>query len=255
MAKPVIDILMYHSISEGDHPTQIRPSEFAVQIATIADTGVPVIGLDDLMAAHDGTFDLPDRSVIITFDDAFVDFAEVAWPILSSYGLKSMVYVPTGHVGGAATWAGASSPPVPIMSWSVIEDLAKDGVQFGSHTVTHPDLNHLSQDEVTKELTRSCRDLEDHLGHRIRHFAPPYGHANQAVQRRIGEIFDTSVGTSLDSASLSASRLDLPRVEMYYFRNETLLRRHLTGRGTSYFTMRRGLRNAKQLLTRTLDRS
>ncbi len=254
MAGPVIDILMYHSISDGDHPTQISPAAFAVQIAELAETGVPVIGLDDLVAAQDGAFELAKRSVIITFDDAFVDFAEIAWPILSSYKMKSMVYVPTGHVGGSASWEGASTPAIPIMDWSTIKDLADSGVDFGSHTVTHPDLNRLPEAEIIRELTQSSRTLEENLGKPIRHFAPPYGRANAMVKRVIGEIFDTSVGTTLDSARLSASRLDLPRVEMYYFRNKALMRRHLTDQGSLYFTMRKGMRRSRQFLNRVFQR-
>lgn len=254
MADPVIDILMYHSISEGDHPTQISPSAFAMQIEAIAKTGTPVIGLDDLVDAMDGKAELAERSVIITFDDAFQDFADVAWPILSKHGLSAMVYVPTGRVGLDASWPGASLPPVPIMDWDTIKALSKDGVQFGSHTVTHPNLDLLSEEELTTELTQSRQTLEDQLGLPIRHFAPPYGAAGPAVQRRIGEIYDTSVGTILASASINASRLTLPRVEMYYYGVETLWLRHLTGRGSSYFKLRKGMRLSKLLLTRALGR-
>lgn len=254
MADPVIDILMYHSISEGDHPTQISPSDFATQIAAIAETGTPVIGLDDLLDAMDGKAELADRSVIITFDDAFQDFADVAWPILSKHGFSAMVYVPTGRVGKDASWPGASMPPVPIMDWDTIKALSKDGAQFGSHTVTHPNLDLLSDDELVVELTQSRQTLEDQLGQTIRHFAPPYGAAGKDVQRRIGEIYDTSAGTNLNSASVNASRLDLPRVEMYYYRVETFWRRHLTGRGASYFKLRKGMRQSRYLVTRAFSR-
>lgn len=254
MAGPVVDILMYHSISAGDHPTQISPDAFTGQVEAIVASGVPVIDLDDLAAAHEGKFDLADRSVIITFDDAFSDFADVAWPILSRHGLKTMVYVPTGHVGGKAIWEGAASPPAPIMDWSTIEDLARDGAMFGSHSVNHPDLNSLSDNALTRELIESRNTLEDRLGGQIRHFAPPYGHADAKVRDRISAFYATSVGTSLDSASLSASRLDLPRLEMYYFRNARRLYSHLTGQGGAYFSMRKGLRRTKQLMNRTLNR-
>jgi len=197
MADPVIDILMYHSISEGAHPTQIAPGVFAEQMAAIADLGVPVLTLDDFCAARRGESTLPLRSVIITFDDA----------------------------------------------------LADEGATFGSHSVTHPNLDSLAPEAVTDELCLSRDALEDRLGKPVQHFAPPYGRATPSVQRQIGEHYGSSVGTRLESANLLSPGLDFPRLEMYYFRDVGVWRRHLEGRGRHYLALRKALRLVKQAST------
>lgn len=249
MADPVTDILMYHSISEGVHPTQIAPGVFAEQMAAIADLGVPVLTLDDFCAARRGERTLPPRSIIITFDDALTDFADVAWPILKKHTFPAINYVPTGRVGEAADWDGAAHPPARIMDWEALGALAGEGATFGSHSVTHPNLDALDPDAVTDELCLSRDALEDRLGKPVQHFAPPYGRAKPSVQRQIGEYYRSSVGTRLESANLFSPGLDFPRLEMYYFRDVGSWRRHLEGRGRHYLALRKTLRLVKQAST------
>lgn len=245
MAEPVVDILMYHSISNRGGATAIAPAVFAAQMAAIAEAGVPVITLDDLLAAREGRGRLAARSVILTFDDGFQDFADAAWPVMARHGFRPIVYLPTAFVGRAEGWRGIAEPPRALMGWGTIRALAKEGVGFGSHTVHHPDLNAMTPDEVEAELQRSRAEIEDRIGLAVRHFAPPYGLAGADVRARIAESYQSSAGTRLGEATPSSDPHDLPRLEMFYFTDPARWRAHLAGRGAAWLALRKGLRAAK----------
>lgn len=242
MAGPVVDILMYHSVSDRGGPTSIPPSVFADQMQAIADAGLPVITLDDYLAARKGGAGLAPHAIIITFDDGFQDFADAAWPVMRRLGFRPTVYLPTGFVGGAEGWRGIAAPPRRLMDWPTIRALAAQGVIFGSHTVNHPDLNALAPEALDRELDRSAAAIEAQLGAPAHHFAPPYGLAGRAVRARIAARYRTSAGTRLGQATMTAPADDLPRIEMFYFTDPVRWRRHLAGRGGGYLAGRRALR-------------
>ncbi len=242
MQGPVVDILMYHSISEQGGPTCIAPKVFAAQMQAIAGAGVPVITMDDYCASDIGGAPPPDRSAIVTFDDGFQDFADTAWPVMRDLGFRPIVYLPTNFVGGREGWRGIASAPRKLMGWDTIRRLQGEGVIFGSHTESHPDLDALADDAVEAELTRSRDRIADELGAAPLHFAPPYGIANPSVRARIAQYYQSSVGTRLRSAGRGAERYDLPRLEMFYFTDPARWRAHLEGRGAAYLAARRTLR-------------
>ncbi len=241
MARPVIDILMYHSIAVATGPTSIAPEVFRAQMAAIAEAGVPVITLDDLLAARKGRA-LPPYSVILTFDDGYQDFAEAAWPVMQPLGFRPMVYLPTAHIGRMDGWTVDPKAQRPIMGWPLIRSLAEQGVQFGSHSVSHRDLDSLDPEVLEAELIRSRSEIEKRLGRPVPHFAPPYGVANAATRRAIAAHYKTSVGTILNRAGVDDDLFNLPRLEMFYFTDLARWRRQLAGRGTGYLLARKTLR-------------
>lgn len=242
MARWTADILMYHSISDRGGPTSILPEVFEMQMETLAASGVPVVSMDDIA---EGT--RPERSVVLTFDDAFVDFATAAWPVLEKHGFPAMVYVPTAGVGAVETWEGALTPPRPIMDWNTIRRLADAGVHFGNHSVSHPDLTKLGADDLREEIASARATLENELGRPVRHFAAPYGKSSATVNKVISIDHVTGVGTRLGQADARSDLLDLPRIEMFYFSSRRTWQRHLEGRGTAYLAARRGLRAVRNI--------
>lgn len=247
MSDQSVNILTYHSISDAPGPTSISAKTFHAQMDVLADCDYQVISLNDFVDWHAGETELAERCVVITFDDGFADFAEAAAPVLQSRGWTATVFLPSGCLGRNEGWDGADTPPRPLMSWPQVLELAKTGIEFGSHSVSHADLTTLSPKLLQEELQASQEEIADKLGRVPNSFAPPYGRSNAEVRRQVGELYAVSVGTRLQRADRHCDLTDLPRIEMHYFRDLSRWRAHLEGRGEVYFQARRTVRAVRQL--------
>jgi len=242
-----INVLMYHSISDAQGPTNIDVDTFRGQIESLEARGYELVTFSDLVAWHEGAAQLPARAAVITFDDGFADFAEHAAPLILARKWSATVFLPTGCLGRKENWNGAAEPARQLMTWEQVEDLAARGIDFGGHSVSHADLTKLSHADLEQEIRQSSKDIERHLGRIPVGFAPPYGRSNSAVRAAIGRYFRVSVGTDLQRATRKCDLLDIPRIEMYYFRNLERWNAYLDGRAELYFETRRALRRVRQV--------
>ena len=181
-----LPILMYHRIAPAGPSANARyrtsPGAFADQLAYLRDAGFTAVCLRDWRAAREQQRPLPGRCVLLTFDDATVDFAEHAFPLLQRFGFPASVFVVTEFVGRTNAWDAAISEPVPLLGWQTIRELASAGVAFGSHAATHRPLTGLVPRELRHELTRSKAALERELGGVIDVLAYPHGDFDAAVE-------------------------------------------------------------------------
>lgn len=246
-----MQLLTYHSISSDPGPTSIPASVFRAQMDAIAASGVRVVRLSDVSEWLTGRIELPERSLAITFDDGFTDFATEAAPVLAQHGFSATVFLPTGKIGGVADWPGEQTDPArPLMSWSQVKSLAEQGIDFGGHSVTHPKLPSLNAVDLAREVRESRAAIERQIGRAPTTFAPPYGASNATVIAEIRKHFAISCGTRLARVSRTDDPQDLPRIEMHYFRDIARWRAYLEGRGESYFQLRRALRAVREFATR-----
>ena len=233
-------VLTYHSISEAAGPTSIPPAVFSMQMEVLAASGRRGVRLDEFLDWHEGD----DRSaddVLITFDDAFQDFAKVAAPILQRHGFSALMFVPTRRLGHPEAWQGANDPARPLMDWATVRALANDGIEFGGHSRTHADLTKLSPSEREDEIAGCAADLSAETGKPVESFAAPYGRVSPDVVAHIGKHYRAAFGTRLALPERGRDRFDLPRIDMHYFRD----RRHWAGLiegRLSYLRARQALR-------------
>jgi peptidoglycan/xylan/chitin deacetylase (PgdA/CDA1 family) len=245
-------VLAFHSISSEPGPTSISATTFRMQMDVLAESGFVSMTCQDFLDWHQGRAKGAARRVLITFDDGFADFATAAFPILRERSFSCMVFVPTGKLGQREDWPGANASARPLMSWSTLSELARAGVEFGGHGVTHADLTRLAPGERRQEIERSAQDLAERTGRRSRGFAPPYGHVNAAVLADLARTYDVAFGTRFDHARPARDLFDVPRIEMHYFREARHWRAFVRG-DRSYFLARRALRAVKTAGTRLLN--
>ena len=236
-----VPVLTYHSISSEPGPTSIPPETFRMQIAILAECGFVSMTCKDFLDWRRGRNASAAPRVLITFDDGFADFATAAHPVLAERGFSSLVFVPTGKLGGREDWQGANVSPRALMNWSTIGELAKAGVEFGGHGVNHADLTRLGPERRHFEIERCAQDLAERIGSGVRSFAAPYGHVNVDVLADVARTFEVAFGTRLARARPVSDLFDVPRIEMHYFRNPRRWRSFLQG-GGAFFLARRALR-------------
>lgn len=241
-------VLMYHSISDHVGPTAIAPRLFADQMQALDDAGWRIANLSEFTAWRKGEIELPAKTAVLTFDDAFQDFADNAAPELTRRNWSATVFVPTQSVGRRVEWGGVGESQA-VLDWPDIRNLAAAGVQFGSHAETHTDLTTMDLAAAREEIVRSKVKLESELGRPAPHFAAPYGATTDAIRAEIARHYDSNVGTRLGRADRSCDRYDAPRIEMHYFRDPQRWRNFLAGDAT-YLTVRKALRSVGQAVRR-----
>jgi peptidoglycan/xylan/chitin deacetylase (PgdA/CDA1 family) len=213
-----LPILMYHSISPVAAPAFARfathPSQFASHMAYLAGAGYHSITVSQAMAAQDRRQPLPERSVVLTFDDAFADFHTTALPILHEHGLRATLYVVTGYVGGSGRWlADCGEQDRAMIGWSQLREAAAQGVEIGAHSHTHPQLDRLDATALASEIRRPKALLEDRLALAVTSFAYPFGYWDRATRRVVAAAgYDNACVVDDLPAQGSGDRLALPRL-------------------------------------------
>jgi peptidoglycan/xylan/chitin deacetylase (PgdA/CDA1 family) len=134
------------------------------------------------------------------------------------------------------------------MTWSQVEEVARHGVEIGSHTVTHPRMTALTPAEIERELSASRAAIEQHTGKPVRSFAYPYGDINAAVCDAVRQRFPTACGTRLAYLSPESDPAELPRIDMYYLQQRFWFEGLRGPRGQRYLELRGLLRRFRQIL-------
>lgn len=214
-----IHILMYHRVGHfpqrmPSHRAQIcHLPRFKAQMAMLRYCGYSVVSLDDAAAALRGGKALPPKPVVLTFDDAYVDFLEQAAPVLQAHGYPATVYAVAGLLGKTSEWVTPEGlVPAPLMSAAQLREIHAMGFTVGSHTVSHPRLAQMDTPRIAEELTASKRMLEDVLGAPVKHFCYPYGsHDLRAVEAAAEAGYVTGTTCQRAVATSADDLLTLPR--------------------------------------------
>jgi GT2 family glycosyltransferase/peptidoglycan/xylan/chitin deacetylase (PgdA/CDA1 family) len=217
----VLPVLMYHHIGPavpGTFPElTVSPEEFEGHLKLLRRRGYTAIAASDWLAYVQEGRPLPSKPVLLTFDDAYKDLVQYAFPLLVQHGCTGLVFVPTAFIGSSNEWDHLNgSAPHLLMTTEQIAEWAARGIEFGAHTRTHPRLEQLSPEALDEELKGSRRDLEAILERPVTNFAYPYGefYNDREVEHAL-RCFSLCFTTDEGSNNLTTDLGRLRRIMIY----------------------------------------
>jgi peptidoglycan/xylan/chitin deacetylase (PgdA/CDA1 family) len=229
---------MYHSISDNlfgmSHPyfhINTLPEVFSAQMRWLRNSGFRTIGLPEVLTGLQTGADFS-KTVAITFDDGYRDFYTDALPVLKQCGFTATLFLATDRIRNTpARIEGAD-----YLTWSDVRELHAEGIYFGSHTVTHPDMRSLAPEQLEYELGRSKEVLEEHLGAPVESFSHTFGfpEEDKDYARYLADVlcnlgYEHGVSTILGRANRKSNRFFLPRLPINSFDDHWLFRAKLQG--------------------------
>lgn len=208
-----IPILMYHSISDkATHAFKqftVPPDMFERQLNYLVRNNYVPLTVTQLVTAMGNSPEtarpLPDRPVLLTFDDGFEDFYINALPALQRYGLTATLYTVAGFVGETSRWLKPEGEELrKIVSWSQLVEISRSGIECGSHSLTHPQLDLLPVNQAWQEIWFSKGILEERLGKKILSFCYPHGYHNPDIEWMVKKAGYTSACAVKNALSSTA---------------------------------------------------
>jgi len=164
-----IPVLMYHSIDyEKGNELRIPKEKFRLQMKYLKDNGFTTLTLNELYSHLVYGSSIPDKPIVITLDDGYIDNYTNALPVLREFNLKATVFMITSCIDTDNRYLTSAQ----------LHEMDKAGMDIESHTVSHPELNKLSYDKQFAELKASKAVLEKLLNREVPYLAYPYGKYN-----------------------------------------------------------------------------
>jgi len=192
--------LMYHRFDENKYPsTNIKMAVFKQQIEIIKDLNYNFYNPKNL----EKNFHIvkKEKKILITIDDAFSSFYDVAWPFLKKEKIPFILFVSTKAVGKNG-----------YMSWAQIKELEKDSnVYIGNHSHTHDYLVNLTNNDFIKDIKLSNDSFIQNLGYNPIFFSYPFGEYNNFIKSHIAENFKFSFGQHSGVIDINKNKYELPR--------------------------------------------
>jgi peptidoglycan/xylan/chitin deacetylase (PgdA/CDA1 family)/GT2 family glycosyltransferase len=214
-------VLAYHAVADLRHDRVLREygvprARFEQQLDGLARRGFTFVDLDALLRAFDGDEPLPERALLVTFDDAYAELPREALPPLAERGIRALVFAVSGYVGGENEWdrpkgAGAR----PLLDAAGLRELAAGGLEIGSHAASHRPLTRVPREGLDAELDGSAAALEALGLPRPRALAYPHGDWSEdvaAAARRAGYSVAFTVEPGVVRRGID--RHALPRIEV-----------------------------------------
>ena len=174
---PNITILNYHKVYNMKIALSVSPEEFEQQMSYLKSEGYTTISPKDLMDFMELDKELPDKPLLITFDDGYVDNYLNAYPVMKKYGFTGTIFIVTDFI----------SSDERFLTWDQVKELKENGFYIGSHTMQHIPMTDVNDEILRNELLGSAAALDYHLGKDDYFIAYPTGAYNSHVEKIVKE--------------------------------------------------------------------
>ena len=213
-----IPILTYHHTEQAPpkgfpmRSLWVTPSSFWAQMRWLSRLGYRGLAMSELMPYLRG--EKKGKVVGITLDDGYQSNVSHALPILKQHGFSATCYVVSGRLGQHNEWdAALGMAKAALMSGEEMRAWVDAGMEVGSHTCSHADLNQLSLAEARHELLQSKSDLENRLQKPVTQFCYPYGHFSPEHEALVSQAgYEAATTTHRGRACATDRMTALPRV-------------------------------------------
>ncbi len=179
-AQKRVPILLYHHITNEEFSREesislITPEDFRLHMTAIRVHFNPISLRDyyNYVMCDDGSVNIPDNPIIVTFDDGYLSNYEIAYPILKELEIPATIFVVTDTVGEIG---GAGKVNHSHFTWEQAREMEASGlIEIQSHTAGHVKMSEQSRGEQIRQLRKSKYDIEKNLGHACDMIAYPFG--------------------------------------------------------------------------------
>lgn len=198
-------ILMYHMVRPHRPGTRfnglrVEPAAFEAQLRRLREQGWTFLTMTQATSRWN---DLPEKSVVLTFDDGFEDNYSYALPLLRKYEAKATLYLVRDRFEQdwssrkKAHHTGNELGDEPKLSDAQVRDMLASGlIELGSHTLSHPNFRQLTPDDKRRELRDSKLSLENTFQVPVTSFAYPFGIYSAGDEQLVRECgYDSAVTT------------------------------------------------------------
>jgi peptidoglycan/xylan/chitin deacetylase (PgdA/CDA1 family) len=245
-----LPILTFHALDDQRSVISFSPELFRRGMAKLFENGYRTIRLLEAVDYLRLRKPFPERSFVITFDDGYESVYEEAFPVLQAYRMTVTIFLTVGERGRVNP--GERLPLLEgrsMLDWREIQEMKQWGIEFGAHTLTHPDLTRLSLERVRSEICNSKVIIEDALNAPVECFAAPYSRYDDRSLEIIRQHFTCACSDKLSLITLKSDLYGLERIDTYYLRTERLFDIMLTPLFPWYVRVRsipRGIRRFVQ---------
>ncbi|NLX62439.1 MAG: polysaccharide deacetylase family protein [Tissierellia bacterium] len=206
-----IPILMYHEIKDLPDPNlsglYVSEENFIMQLDALKAKGYNAVTMEEVYNHWINKAPLPENPIVLTFDDGYASHYSFVSKELNKRGMTGTFYIITWNVGKD-----------PIRTRERLKEMYEEGMEIGSHTITHIDARYSPNETILKQYKESKEFLEGVIGNKVEHFCYPIGAVTEYARKVLKDLgYKTAVRTSYGRANPSQGLYDLKRIRIDYF--------------------------------------